>query len=144
MLCQNVKLDFNSEITEKALGLLCDVKTNKLTFQHSPKSLPNTKGGIFSLVASIFHPFGIVKAAILEVKLIIQSLWKLKVDSDDHIPKDILQRYQQFLNELHYISISRWFSLDVGKSPDVELHIYSDTSNSAYGALAATNIFWSR
>ena len=144
MLRQNVKLDFNSEITEKALGLLCDVKNNKLTFQHSPKILPNTKGGIFSLVASIFHPFGFVTAAILEVKLIIQSLWKLNVDSDDHIPKDILQLYQQYLNELHYISISRWFSLDVGKKSDVELHIYSDASNSAYGAVAATNIFWSR
>ena len=144
MLRQNVKLDFNSEITEKALGLLCDVKNNKLTFQHSPKILPNTKGGIFSLVASIFHPFGFVTAAILEVKLIIQSLWKLNVDSDDHIPKDILQLYQQCLNELHYISISRWFSLDVGKKSDVELHIYSDASNSAYGAVAATNIFWSR
>ena len=131
---QNVKLDFNSEITEKALGLLCDVKNNKLTFQHSPKSWPNTKGGIFSLVASIFHPFGFVTAAILEVKLIIQSLWKLKIDSDD----------QQCLNELHYISISRWFSLDVGKKSDVELHIYSDASNSADGAVAATNIFWSR
>ena len=119
MLCQNVKLDFNSEITERALGLLCDVKNDKLTFQHSPKSLPNTKGGILSLVASIFDPFRIVTTTTLEVKLIIQSLWKLKVDWDDHIPKNILQRYQQCLNEPHYISISRWFSLDLGKKSDV-------------------------
>ena len=43
LLSQNIKLDFNSEITERALGLLWDVKNDKLTFQHSPKSLSNTK-----------------------------------------------------------------------------------------------------
>ena len=32
LLCQNIKLDFNSEITERALGLLWDVKNDKLTF----------------------------------------------------------------------------------------------------------------
>ena len=77
LLRQNIKLDFNSEITERALGLLWNVKNDKLTFQHSPKNLPNTKRGIFSLVASIFDPLGIVTPAILEAKRIIQSLWKL-------------------------------------------------------------------
>ena len=139
LLCQNIKLDFNSEITERALGLLWDVKNDRLTFQHSPKSLPNTKRGILNLVASIFDPLGIVTPAVLEEKRIIQSLWKLKVGWDDHIPKDLLQRYQQWLSELHHIkeiSISRWFSIDVSKKPEIELHIYSDASNSAYGAVA--------
>ena len=114
-------------------------KYDNLTFQHSPKSLLNTKRGILSLVGSIFDPLGIVTSAVLEAKLIIHSLWKLKVDWDDHIPKDILQRYQQWLSELHHIkeiSISCWFSLDVGKKSDIELHIYWDSSNSAYGAVA--------
>ena len=38
LLCQNIRLDFNSEITEKALGLLWNVKNDKLTFQHLPKA----------------------------------------------------------------------------------------------------------
>ena len=139
LLSQNIKLDFNSEITERDLGLLWNVKNDKLTFQHSPKSLPKTKRGILSLVASIFDPLGIVTPAVLEAKLIIQSLRKLKVDWDDNIPKDILQRYQQCLSELHHvkeISVSRWFSVDVGKKSGIELRIYSDASSSAYGAVA--------
>ena len=119
--------------------MLWDVKNDKLTFQHSPKSLTKTKRGNLSLVASIFDPLGIVTPAVLEAKLTIQSLWKLKVDWDDKIPKGILQRYQQWLSALHHIkeiSISRWFSVDVGKKSDIELHIYSDASSSAYGAVA--------
>ena len=53
LLCQNIRLDFNSEITERALGLLWNVKNDKLTFQHLPKGLPNTKRDFLSL----FHPF---------------------------------------------------------------------------------------
>ena len=132
-LSQNITFDFNSEIIERALGLLRDVKNDKLTLQCSLRSLTSTKGGILSLVASIFDPLGIVTPAVLETKLVIQSLWKLKVDWDDNIPKDILS--EQWLSELHHIkeiSISRWFNVDVDKKSDIELHIYSDASNSAY------------
>lgn len=136
---QNIKLDLNSDIKERALGLLWDVKNDQLTFQHSPKTLPNTKRGILSLVASVFDPLGILTPGILEAKLIIQSLWKMKVDWDDKIPNDILNRYQQWLKELCHIKeiyISRWFNIDIEKKSDIELHIYSDASNSAYGAVA--------
>ena len=129
LLSQNIKLDF----TERA------VKNGKLTFQHLPKNLPNTRQDIFSLVASIFYALGIVTPAVLEEKLLIQSLWKLKLDWGDNIPKDILQSYQQWLSELHHIkeiSISCWFNIYVGKKSDIELHIYSHASNSAHGAVA--------
>ena len=69
LLCQNIRLDFNSEIAERALGLLWNVKNDKLTFQHSPKGLPNTKRGVLSLVSSILDPLGIVTPAVLEAKL---------------------------------------------------------------------------
>ena len=64
---------------------------------------------------------------------------KIKNRLDDSVPKDILQRYQQWLSEIHHIkeiSISRWFSIDVGKKSDIELNIYSDPSNSAYVVVA--------
>lgn len=80
LLSQNIKLDFKSETTERALGLLWDIKNDKLAFQYSPKNLPTTKQGIICLGASIFYPFGIVTPADLVVKLKIQSLWKSKID----------------------------------------------------------------
>ena len=43
LLCQYIKLYYNSEIIERPLALLWDIKNDKLTFQHSPKAyqIPN-------------------------------------------------------------------------------------------------------
>ena len=62
-------LDFNSEITERHLGLLWGKKNYKLPFQRSPKSLSTTKRGILSIVKSIFVLLGIVTPAVLKMKL---------------------------------------------------------------------------
>ena len=62
-------LILTQKIPERALGLLWNVKNDKLTFQHSPKGLPNTKRGVLSLVSSILDPLGIVTPAVLEAKL---------------------------------------------------------------------------
>ena len=69
---------------------------------------------------------GIVTIAVLEAK----SLWKVKVS------EDILPCYQQWLSQFHHIkeiSVICWLSVDVGKKSDIELHIYSDAFNTAYG-----------
>ena len=62
-------LDFNSEITERHLGLLWGEKNYKLPFQRSPKSLSTNKRGILSIVTSIFVLLGIVTPAVLKMKL---------------------------------------------------------------------------
>ena len=54
-------------------------------FNIHKKVLPNTKKAILNLVASIFDPLGIVTPAVLEVKLIIQTLSKLEVDWDNDL-----------------------------------------------------------
>ena len=57
LLSQNIKRGFNSEITERQWELSWEEKKyDKLTFQHSPENLPNTKQSILSLVTSIFKP----------------------------------------------------------------------------------------
>ena len=62
-------IDFNSEITERHLGLLWGKKNYKLPFQRSPQSLSTTKRGILSIVTSIFVLLGIVTPAVLKMKL---------------------------------------------------------------------------
>ena len=68
-------LDFNSEITERHLGLLWGKKNYKLPFQRSPKSL-STRHSQYSYIH--FCSFGNCNTCSLKNET--QSLWKLKVD----------------------------------------------------------------
>ena len=54
-----------------------------------------TKKSILNYTSSIFDTLGILSPIILEPKLIIQSLWKEKVDWDDEIPYNLKNRFEK-------------------------------------------------
>ena len=68
-------------------------KKDILNVKHSNKSYPNTKRGILSHISSIFGPLGLLVPFQLEPKLIIQQLWKEKIESDDKIPETSNNRW---------------------------------------------------
>ena len=67
------------------------------------KTSPPTKRGILSQLSSIFDPLGILNPCILELKLIVQELWRRKVEWDNVIPKDLLDRFNKFQNGFIYL-----------------------------------------
>ena len=67
------------------------------------KTSPPTKRGILSQLSSIFDPLGILNPCILELKLIVQELWRRKVEWDNIIPKDLLDRFNKFQNGFIYL-----------------------------------------
>ena len=46
----------------------------------------STKRGVLSAVASIFDPIGFLTPFILKAKLLLQSMWRLKIGWDDKLP----------------------------------------------------------
>ena len=68
-------------------------KKDILNVKHSNKSYPNTKRGILSHISSTFDPLGLLVPFQLEPKLIIQQLWKEKIESDDKIPETSNNRW---------------------------------------------------
>ena len=71
-----------------------------------------TRRGILSIVISLYDPFGFVAPFILNAKLILKDLCRKKLDWDDVIPKDILRRWQAWLQELpklEEVTIDRCF-----------------------------------
>ncbi|XP_057294522.1 uncharacterized protein LOC130623032 [Hydractinia symbiolongicarpus] len=119
----NVNLDLNKLPTERVLGMLWNPNTDYFTFKVVNKPSPETKRGILSLTSSIFDALGILTPFILEGKLIIQSLWKSKIDWDEEIPTELKT------------SIPRWLKLQ-SNNQLIQLHIFSDASINAYGAVA--------
>ena len=105
----------DQESTHKALGILRNVKTDELRIKFSDKNFLNTKLGLLNLLCSIFDPLGIVSPCLTEPKIIIQELWKRKVDWDEELRSDLKYRYQEWRSQLRYIPcifISRYYGID--------------------------------
>ena len=101
------------------------------------KTFLNTKSGLLSLLCSIFDLLGIVSPCLIEPKLIIQELWKRKVDWDDELPSDLKYRFQGWrsqLRSLPRIFINRYYGIDT-HTETTELHFLADSSNQAYGVV---------
>ena len=136
ILAASINLDLDDTNIERMLGIISNPKMDTLQIKVSDRETPMTKRGILSYTSSIFDPLGILSPIILEPKLIIQSLWKEKVDWDDEIPYNLKNRFEKWKENLknwNAVEIPHWYYLD--KNNDTELHIFTNASASAYGAV---------
>ena len=137
ILAASINLDLDDTNIKCALGILWNPMMDTLQIKVSDRETPMTKRGILSYTSSIFDPLGILPPIILEPKLIIRSLWKEQVDWDDEIPYNLKNRFEKWKENLkswNAVEIPRWYYLD--KNNDTELHIFTNASASAYGAVA--------
>ena len=65
--------------------MIWNINQDKITFKPIMKDYPNIKRGNLSFVSSVFDPLGVLMPSLLERKLIIQELWKLKISCDEQI-----------------------------------------------------------
>ena len=80
-----VKLEPGEIPTERALGSLWNPLNDLLQIKAVNKTLPTSKRGILSFISSIFDPLGMSASATLESTLLIQELWKQKLDWDEKL-----------------------------------------------------------
>ena len=135
----SINLDLDELPIERALGMLWNPNTDEFGFKTILKNFPDSKRGILSLIGSIFDPLGIVTPSILEGKLLMQSLWQLKLDWDSPLPDDVRERWHAWrieLSNLKKISIPRWLCTSKKNNSQNELHIFTDASSVAYGAVS--------
>ena len=107
-----ISLYLNTLTVERALGMIWDINQDTLTFKPVTREYPNSKRGILSLVSSVFDPLGILTPSLLELKLIIQELWKLKIDWDSKIPLEIKTRWIKWksgLGKISQVSLNHWY-----------------------------------
>ncbi|XP_065089502.1 uncharacterized protein LOC135710766 [Ochlerotatus camptorhynchus] len=100
-----------------------------------------TKRMMLSFVMKIYDPLGLVGSLIVQGKILIQEVWRAKVDWDQQIPEDIFKSWKlwlQALKELDNVRIPRcYFSgYDANCYDSLELHIFVDGSAQAYSAVA--------
>nr|XP_049693336.1 uncharacterized protein LOC126053939 [Helicoverpa armigera] len=90
-----------------------------------------------SVIAQIYDPLGLLAPAITTAKILLQKLWLAKISWDDEVPSEIAYTWGNFINSLQYLSdifVPRYVMCP--NAVYKELHIFSDASQTAYGAVA--------
>ncbi|GFV17669.1 integrase catalytic domain-containing protein [Trichonephila clavipes] len=96
----------------------------------------NTKRDVLSTIARIYDPLGLLGPVVVKAKIFLQKLWMLKIDWTDLLPDTINREWRQFVESLQVVNDININRCIVVEQPEVmELHGFSDASQSAYGAV---------
>ena len=123
----------------KTLGIHWNPRSDTIRFkvQESPEGLC-TKRNVLSKISMIYDPLGLASAATIKARMMMQSIWRLKIEWDDQLPAEMQNSWRELftdLRELETIQFPRCV-----KPPDAEgepeLHVFGDASSVAYGAAA--------
>nr|CAH7734506.1 unnamed protein product [Callosobruchus chinensis] len=119
-----------------ALGLTWYPNQDMLSYAFNIE-FPNkriTKRVVLSVVASIFDPLGLMSPVIISFKILLQQLWQQNLQWDEPLPQKLLEVWNHLISDIdsiNSIQVSR--HILVNHPVHVELHCFSDASQSAYG-----------
>lgn len=109
----------------------------RLNLSNYDQEIPEqmTKRQLVSRIAKVYDPSGLFAPVVVFGKLIIQDVWRLKIDWSQLVPVEILDRFRRLhasINELSSITVPRWNEFT--PAANLEWHVFCDASESAYGA----------
>jgi hypothetical protein len=85
-----------------------------INLDNKPKQDGWTKRKLTLVSASVFDPLGLISPFLVRSKVIIQEVWKLKIDWDEVIPEAICLPWQSWLDqftEIPNIKVACWTGL---------------------------------
>ncbi|GFW03513.1 uncharacterized protein TNCV_3020251 [Trichonephila clavipes] len=86
----------------KALRLLWKPQKDTLAFSVSSiadvsDSCTITKRSVLSATSRIFDPLGLISPVVTKAKLVMQELWRLKLDLNDSLPIHLKTQWKRFV-----------------------------------------------
>lgn len=124
-------------IQNKTLGIGWNNKSDELNYYSQIRTDVNviTKRIILSNASQIYDPLGLVSPVITIAKTLLQKCWLLKLEWDEAVPSDVALVWNRFVSSLSLLSSLRIPRYVMCIDPTcVELHIFTDASQTAIGA----------
>ena len=124
--------------SERVLGMAWDPEQDVIGV-HLPqkRNAPATKRGVLAAIASTFDPLGLIAPFTLQAKLLMQDLWKQRLSWDSELSESDIQRWASWKiqsEQLADLRIPRCYAPSETEVVRRELHIFSDASETAFGA----------
>ena len=124
----------------KALGVHCDTEMDTMHVSTSQVDVLSTatKRQVASTVARIFDLIGWYAPAMIPAKIILQQLWKLRLNWDEKPPDDLQEQWSVWAKEINVLtdySVPRHLGSPYGMVIDRQLHGFGDASELAYGGV---------
>ena len=128
----------------KILGMLWDTgndilqiaSTSLLRFAETTEL---TKRIFCAIVAKVFDPLGFLEPYVIRGKMTVQELWKSGIKWEDVLPEQQMKVALSWMSEIVNIKElninRRYFSCKVSQIKEAELHVFSDSSKKALGAV---------
>lgn len=89
----------------KTLGLFWSPTEDHLVFKVNDNISDSiTKGSIISAISQIFDPLGLLGPCTISVKIILQGIWKEKLDWDDQVADITLSKRAEIKENIHLLN----------------------------------------
>lgn len=124
---------------ERTLGMTWRVNEDVWSFIVALPEKANTRRGVLATISSIYDPLGLASPAIVPARSLFQETCSRKLDWDEDLPEDMERQWvawKSAIKSLENFRIYRCLKGNTSKIKDTQLHIYSDGSLTAYGAVA--------
>lgn len=98
-----------------------------------------TLWNIYIILASQYNPLGFIIPFTTRAKLIVQLLRQKERHWDELMEGDLLQLWQEWVSELQFLPdtcMPRCYTTPETQDGTVQLHVFGDASERAYGAVA--------
>ena len=127
----------HSSTHSKALGLLWDSTLDVMSPAISSAELTSpTKRGLVSAIFKTYDVLGWMSPTTLQMKMLIQGLWRTTKGWDDAAPQEALQAYLSWKEELPILAERTLPRRYTENNPStITLHGFADASKAAYGAV---------
>ncbi|XP_043214441.1 uncharacterized protein LOC122377914 [Amphibalanus amphitrite] len=126
--------------SERVLGVLWDTHRDELGFSIDEDALnrrPRTRRGILSATAACYDPLGLAAPRVLQGRMILQELTRLRTGWDDDIPNEVEEEWNRWLSGLKSlpdVRVPRCYDpYGISAADAVSLHHFSDASLKGYG-----------
>ncbi|XP_054722391.1 uncharacterized protein LOC129232176 [Uloborus diversus] len=122
----------------KILGIIWNSKEDTFRINISPPNeVRPTKRQLLSTIAKIYDPLGFLSPTTIQLKILMQDIWRENISWDDPVTDCISESWTQFRNQMKHlaeIQIPRYLSGDA-TAKRVLLIGFCDASQRAYAAV---------